>query len=412
MRFRPFTCLFATALILAVAAPFHLAAQTRTAYSVTNLGTAGGSASAAISINNQHWIAGFSTQAGDQTTNAVLWRNGVPEKLGTLGGPNSGMGWPNHNQTAVVGISETAPVDPLGEAWSCAAFMPTTGHTCLGFVWQNGVMNPLPTLGGNNGYAAGANSSGQVVGWAETSFHDPTCVAPQVLQFKAVVWGPQPGQMQVMEPLAGDPDSAATAINDKGEVVGISGICENAVGDLSAEHAVIWHNGQPTDLGNLGGHAWNTPTAINNQGEVVGFAPTAQGRIHAFVWDKSGGMQDLGTLPGDSTSFAWAVNDLGQVAGQSIGPNGSSAVLWDHGQIVDLNSVAGSSLVLLYGNDIDNSGRVVGQAYDPGSGEAPAFVAAPSGTSTAAQSARANRPALPLNVVDMMRRAHGMAPIQ
>lgn len=123
-------------------------------------------------------------------------------------------------------------------------------------------------------------------------------------------------------------------------------------------------------------------------------------------------MQDLGTLPGDSTSFAWAVNDLGQVAGQSIGPNGSSAVLWDHGQIVDLNSVAGSSLVLLYGNDIDNSGRVVGQAYDPGSGEAPAFVAAPSGTSTAAQSARANRPALPQNVVDMMRRAHGMAPIQ
>ncbi|HEU5450435.1 MAG TPA: hypothetical protein VFU76_00535 [Terriglobales bacterium] len=410
MRFRSLTILFTMALIMAATAP--LPAQTRTAYTVTNLGTTGGSVSAAISLNNRHWIAGFSTLAGDQATNAVLWFHGVPQKLGTLGGPNSGMGWPNHSQTAVVGISETAIVDPLGETWSCAAFMPTTGHTCLGFVWQNGVMSPLPALGGNNSYAAGANSGGQVVGWAETSYHDPTCVSPQVLQFKAVIWGPAHGQVQVLEPLAGDPDSAATAINDKGEVVGISGICENAVGGLSAAHAVIWQNGRPTDLGNLGGRAWNTPTAINNQGEVVGFAPSAQGPIHAFLWTASGGMQDLGTLPGDTRSYAWAVNDLGQIAGQSIGPNGSSAVVWDHGNIVDLNAVSGSSLDLLYGNDIDDSSRIVGQAYDPGSGEAPAFVAAPGGTSAPAQTAPPHRSTLPQNVINIMRRAHRMAPMQ
>jgi hypothetical protein len=32
---------------------------------------------------------------------------------------------------------------------------------------------------------------------------------------------------------------------------------------------------------------------------------------------------------------------------------------------------------LLYANDIDDSGRITGEAYDPSTGEAPAFLAAP-----------------------------------
>ena len=41
---------------------------------------------------------------------------------------------------------------------------------------------------------------------------------------------------------------AATAINDKGQVVGISGACGVAVGDVSAAHAVIWENEVPTRI--------------------------------------------------------------------------------------------------------------------------------------------------------------------
>jgi hypothetical protein len=73
-------------------------------------------------------------------------------------------------------------------AWSCSFFFPSaTGHTCLGFVWQDGEMKPLPTFGGNNGFATGANNHGQVVGWAENTVHDPTCIPPQVLQFRAAL---------------------------------------------------------------------------------------------------------------------------------------------------------------------------------------------------------------------------------
>ncbi|MGA8620714.1 MAG: hypothetical protein WB660_19585 [Candidatus Sulfotelmatobacter sp.] len=92
----------------------------------------------------------------------------------------------------------------------------------------------LPTLGGNNGYAAGANNRRQVVGWAENTTHDPNLRSSQVRQFEAVIWGPKIGQMQQQPPLSGDPDSSATAINDEGQVVGVSGTCDNAVGEFSA----------------------------------------------------------------------------------------------------------------------------------------------------------------------------------
>ena len=382
-------------------------------YTVYNLGTMGGSQSAAISINNSRWISGFSALAGNQITNAVLWRHGLPTNLGTLGGPNSGMGWPNHDHDAVVGISETGVTDPLGETWSCAAFMPTTGHTCLGFFWENGVMHALPTLGGNNGYAAGANHGDQVVGWAETTYHDPSCVAPQVLQFQAVLWEPKRGHQTVLPPLPGDPDSAATAINNRGVAVGISGICENAVGDQSARHAVLWQNGQPTDIGNIGGSAWNTPTAINDSGEVVGFAEVADGNIHAFLWTSHQGMHDLGTLAGDTTSYAWGVNEQGQIVGQSIGQNGSRAVLWENGHIVDVSGVADGSLTLLYGNDIDNSDRFVGQAYDSSTGDSPAFVAVPNGCHAPDNlDSKADAFPLPQTVWRMLRNSPGLAPIR
>src|SRR5262249_12270066 len=159
-------------------------------------------------------------------------------------------------------------------------------------------------------------------------------------------------------PLEGDPDSAATAINDRGQVVGISGTCYRAVGASSAKHAVLWENGKPIDIGNLGGIAWNTPAAINNRGDVAGFSDLPgddpdQPNYHAFFWTKRGGIQDLGTLPGDTLSLAFGLNDRGQVVGQSIGPDGRRAFLWQRGVMTDLNTlVPQGSPLLLYANDI------------------------------------------------------------
>ena len=163
-------------------------------YCVFNLATLGGTSSSANTINNLGWAMGVANLTGNTAGHATLWAYGLKLDLGTLGGLNSSVAWPVKNNAGLIaGIAETATLNPLGESWSCSAFFPTapTFHNCLGFIWQWGVMTPLSTLGGYNGYAAGMNNRGQVAGWAENTVHDPTCVAPQVLQFEPVVYGPE-----------------------------------------------------------------------------------------------------------------------------------------------------------------------------------------------------------------------------
>ena len=399
MRSIVLTCAVAIVLCSALTGAVRAGAQEQQGstepprYRVINLGNPlGGTSSIGNAMNDLGWAMGTSNLPGDTTQHAEIWLPGLHLDLGTLGGPNSAVVFANHsNRGQVVGIAETADMDPLAETWSCAgAFFPTaTQHICLGFVWQNGAMTALPTLGGYNGFASSGNNQGQAVGWAETTVHDPTCVPPQVLQFEAVIWGPGHGQIQELPGLPGDPDSAATAINDNGQVVGISGICQNAVGAFSAKHAVLWQEGQPIDLGNIGGHGWNTPTFINNKGQVVGFANQAgdlvNGQLavafHAFLWTKERGMVDLGTLPGDALSEALGINEAGQIVGVSYGAGFSHprAFLWQNGVMMDLNSLipGGSNLTLQVAGDINDRGEITGTAFDSTSMTSPSFLAVP-----------------------------------
>jgi len=382
MKNSRFACLTVMICLMAFALPNPTAAQEH--YHIFRLSSP--TAAAAISINSRGLVSGFANQPGNATQHAVLWADGFKIDLGTLGGPNSAVEWPNHNDRVVVGIAETAALQPLGEQWGCSDFFPTvTGHICLGFVWKDDMMYPLPTLGGDNGYAAGANQRGEVVGWAETPVHDPTCSGRnQVLQFLAVIWGPERGEIRPLPPLPSDPDSAATAINDNGQAVGISGLCDQAVGRFSARHAVLWENGVPTNIGDLGGQAWNTPGAINNRGQVTGFSDLPgddpnNPNFHAFFWSKASGKppQDLGVLTGDAISLGLGINDQGVVVGQSIGAT-SRAFIWENRKLTDLNTlVPAGSPQLLFANDINDRGEIVGQALDPTSGVFFAFVAVP-----------------------------------
>ena len=362
-------------------------------YTVTNLGTFGGVSSSGNSINDRAWVTGNANLLGDTITQAALWHDGLKLDLGTLGGANSAVAWPNNNLSGLIaGIAETAAVDPLGENWSCSAFFPTTTqHVCLGFAWQWGRMSALSTLGGVNGYAAGTNLLGQIVGWAETPVHDPTCTPPQVLQFEPVVWSNnrygRGYQIEQLPTFNGDPDGAATAINDLGQVVGITGTCDQAVGRFTAAHAVLWQNGKVINLGSFGGISWNTPTDINDRGEVVGFAnlpgdTSGQLQPQAFLWTPGGGLKDLGTLPGDVYSFAESINNLGQVVGisYSAGFATARAFIWQNNVMTDLNTLTtpGSPLYLIVANSINDWGQITGQAIVQGTTQAPAFLAVPS----------------------------------
>ena len=348
-------------------------------YHLIALSTLGGSVAAGISDNDLGAISGYSLLSDNATVHAALWYPGSTNAvdLGTSGGTNSAVEWPNHAFGEIVGISQTAQADPLGEQWSCSypaggGFLPYTGQECRGFVWRFNHLRPLGTLGGNNSFASGANVFGQAVGWAETATHDPTCVAPQVLGFEAVRWGLD-GDAHALPPLGADPDSAATAINDLGSVVGISGICENSVGALSAEHMVLWENGIPHQLPTLGGSAWNTPMMLNDADAVVGFSDRPGDNNgnnfngHAFLWTPKEGTSDLGTLPGDAVSYAYSINNRNQIVGQSCTPGcaSSRAFLYQHGTMYDLNALLDSSSAsysLIFANDINDEGTITGLA--------------------------------------------------
>jgi probable HAF family extracellular repeat protein len=396
---------FSAAMALLLTCGAYAADSGRTLYRVINLGDPeGGPISQGTTNNQPGWVAGWSTQA-DFTMHAELWRNGSAMSLGTLGDPtlNSAVAWPNRNDHGVVvGISETNELQPNGENWSCylAVFFVGDGHVCRGFVWSDGIMLPLPTLGGDNGFATGVNNRGQIVGWAENNTHDPTCNeftnTNQVLQFEAVMWVRDGDHYEAaaLPPYPGDLDGAATAINQTGAVVGISGICDAAVGGGTAEHMVIWRDGEILmSLPTLGGTYWNTPMDINNRDDVAGFSdlpgdgPTpVQANFHAFFWSARPyacngktvtGTCDLGTLDPEGVSEALGVNDLDQVVGVSF-PIGH-AFLWQNGTMTDLNQlvVPGTTLVLTDAQDINDRGEITGQAIDPHTGATVAFEAIP-----------------------------------
>ena len=372
-----------------------LTAQTAAAqqYQVSYLDDLGGS-SRGSSINNRGWVAGFSLLTGNQSRHATLWQDGSILDLGTLGGSdkNSSVVWPvKNNRGIIAGISQTDEPEVLGENWSCSAFFSGPkrfGYTCLGFVWESGMKRRLlPLPGGHNSFATGADNTGQVVGWAENGVHDSTCVAPQVLQFRPVIWGPGTEQIRDLPLIAGDTSGAATAINNRGQVVGISGICDQAVGRYSAKHAVLWDKGSVVDIGNLGVELWNTPMALNQHGDIVGFFGTDPtdldgNYLRGFFWSQKDGIREIAPLPlaGHISSQANGINESGQVVGFSCTIDADCrAFLWENGVLKNLNDLVapGFAGVLLFAQDINDQGEITGRAFDPVTGLRRAFVAVP-----------------------------------
>jgi uncharacterized membrane protein len=75
-------------------------------------------------------------------------------------------------------------------------------------------------------------------------------------------------------------------------------------------------------------------------------------------------IDDLGTLPGDASSYAWGINELGAVVGGSEGPGGMRAFLFTRGGIAALPCPAGRPHCLA--RDVNGAGQAVGSAWTSG----------------------------------------------
>jgi probable HAF family extracellular repeat protein len=383
--------------------PGRLAAQGQkplpAQYTIQDVGTLGGNSSVAYDVNNAGRVSGGAAVAGG-SLHAFKWDQGPVKDLGTLGGLNAtAAGRAGRDELAIV--SETAAIDPLAQDF-CGFH---TSSVCVAAVWRNGGMSPLPGLGGVNSAALTSNTQGVAIGLAEDGVHDGSCMAPQKTHFQATIW--ENGQIRVLPPLPGDEVGMALRVNDRGEVVGTTGLCSNTIfGGLGlGPHAVLWDHGMPINLGNLGDPNNAVAAAINNRGEIFGGAGAPDGSLHGFRWTKATGIQDIGRLSSDAAdalNLPFTVNDSGEMVGSSCD---SSFVycrgyIWRDGQYTDLNTLlpADSSLYVLLPFGINEAGQITGLALDTNTFETHAFLMTPISGNGASAARTVNRQiALPEN---------------
>ena len=321
---------------------------------LTNLGVLpGGDGSFALWISDNGLIAGEASNGildplfpGFAEGRAVLWKDGQILDLGTLGG-NESSAFSVNNRGQVVGVAVNTIPDPF-------SFF---GTELRAFLWQDGAMQDLGTLGGPEAWALFVNERGQVAGFATTNaVFNPITLS---LTTDPFLW--EHGTMRDLGTLGGTL-GFPYGLNNQGQVVGTS----NLAGDLTS-HPFLWKRGSLVDLGTLGG-SFGIAMGINEAGEVVGFTTTeGDATFHATLW-KDGTITDLGVLDDDCFSSAGAINSKGLIVGASVltcNPDAvpGRAVLWDKEAMVDLNTLipANSSLHLIGATNINDRGEIAGE---------------------------------------------------
>ncbi|MCH8879493.1 MAG: hypothetical protein IID34_06370 [Planctomycetes bacterium] len=167
-------------------------------------------------------------------------------------------------------VDEEDPVWPEASVWHAALWDAQGNATDLG------------TLGGARSRAADINNHNQVVGRAETGETFMYCTEEVLPVSRGFMW--QNGELFDLGSLGGSV-GAASAINDNGQIVGLS-----LIGDAcgSALHPFLWQEGVMIDLNDVipedsGWLELENAVAINNAGQIVGQGWTEDFHEHAFL---------------------------------------------------------------------------------------------------------------------------------
>jgi probable HAF family extracellular repeat protein len=375
------TCTITLTLIATIAIPRSLLGQRQPAfeeghhhhhYKLIDLGTFGGSASYFPNgldgfFNDQGIAAGWAnTSTPDPypafcftpscfVSHAFQWRDGSLKDLGTLPGGSSSQAFWISSNGLIIGTSQNGEIDPL---------IPGLPEN-RAVLWQHGHIVDLGTLdGGYESLGSAVNDRGQVVGIFNNTIPDPFSMIGDGYQARAFLW--QNGEMQDLGTLGG-PDAVAVAVDEEGQIAGLSytNSTPNAVTGYPTQDPVLWTDGKIMDLGTLGGTA-GYPTGFNDRGEVIGQSNVAGDlNFHPFLWTKAGGIQDLDTFGGNNGTTNW-INNRGEIAGKAdlpgTLPQTHDGFLWRNGAKIDLGTLPGDSCSNAY--FVNSRGQVVGTSED------------------------------------------------
>ncbi len=384
-----------------------------TSYTITDLGTLGGTFSYPSFISPGGAVSGLSTLPGDVVLRSFLWTRDGMIDLGQLpGGPDS-FAEDVNEKLQVTGSADGVATPGDGNSLCFGAqdgSQAQDGLVSHAYLWQDGIMSDLGTLGGQSSGHTWINNKSQVVGISEIDAPDPYGAPcnhmPGSEIIRGFLW--QDGMMTDIGTMGGN-DSAALYINNAEQIAGASDITlmpDPSLGYVP-HHAFLWKNGVFQDLGTLGGGT-SIPEAMDDIGDVVGLSTLpGEAHIHPFLW-KNGTMKDLGTLPGDTDADAEAVNPSGEVVGISATDTSARAFIWSNGVMTDLNTLidpnAGYQLIIAQW--LKDTGQIAALALVESTREMHAVVLTPSNNSIRGKSAR-----VPLtnNVRKLLRKKYGWA---
>jgi probable HAF family extracellular repeat protein len=303
-------------------------------YTFTPLGrlSLGGGNNSAFSINNSGQIVGMSNDR------PVMWNGATAIPLSMPEGNLYGVATKINDSGRIVGYVNTGVYSqPMSAVF-----------------WENTSTTILSKTSGST-WAMGINSTGTIVGQAtmanDATYHAASWAGPSIIDLGTL----------------GGTYSAAYAINSNGQIVGYS----YTSGD-TARHATLWHGNAIVDLGTLSGSSSDGSDAydINDNGQVVGNSMNTSRRTVATLWE-GGEIINLGTLGStkDVFSYATAINSKGQIVGSSYMGSVMHATLWTDRTPIDLNdyldeNAKSAGWVLWYARDINDSGWIVGDAYN------------------------------------------------
>jgi len=203
-----------------------------------------------VGLNNNGQLV-TTYNSGDGSGPVLLWSRSAGEQTISIGGPTTPIG-----------------IDEAGDIVGTVGLSP---NPQLAFFWQPGGSVQYPETPGANGSSAiAASSSGVVIG--------NNIGLPESPYF---IWNQSAGT-QLLQVISGQVPSLA-GVNSSSQVAG------TYIGDDGGSHAFLWSaSAGLQDLGTLGADSASQASAVNDRGAVVGWS-----NFQIFLWTQTGGMKSI-----------------------------------------------------------------------------------------------------------------------
>jgi probable HAF family extracellular repeat protein len=261
------------------------------------------------------------------------------------------------NQTDIIGQALNMGSGP---GWQGFLWQPKTGYTRLPI--PAGQLSAIPLGFGSSGGLGGQcyTLNGPLLGiqacvWDKalnasllgpTPEYESTAadIAPNgtiygEFDFMPAAWAPDGTLSFLPTPYPDFPFGGAGILNNAGDILGWS--YDPAT---FASFPVVWDRAHHLTVIDTPGVLSSFPRAINDRRWVVGQFQAPDYSYKAFLWRPNAGLTVLpGLIASQQLTYATGINNRGQIVGAAIPQTGSftSAVLWENGQIKDLNTLIG-----------------------------------------------------------------------